>query len=60
MIGRPNMFAPARWRISLKFAVTGMDVFSGITAGVLRLGIAQGGYTAYVEVADSGVGSQAQ
>jgi hypothetical protein len=33
-----------------------MDVVSGITAGVLRLGIAQGGYTAYVEVADSGVG----
>jgi hypothetical protein len=30
-----------------------MDVVSGITAGVLRLGIAQ---VAYVEVANSGVG----
>ena len=33
-----------------------MDVVSGITAGILRLGIAQGGYVAYVEIADSGVG----
>ncbi len=33
-----------------------MDVVNGITAGILRLGIAQGGYVAYVEVADSGVG----
>lgn len=33
-----------------------MDVVSGIASGVLRLGIAQGGYVAYVEVADSGVG----
>ena len=33
-----------------------MDVVNGITAGILRLGIAQDGYTAYVEVADSGVG----
>lgn len=33
-----------------------MDVVNGITAGVLRLGIAQGGYVAYVEVADSGSG----
>jgi hypothetical protein len=33
-----------------------MDVVSGIMAGVLRLGIAQGGYVAYVEVGDSGVG----
>jgi hypothetical protein len=33
-----------------------MDVATGITAGILRLGIAQGGYVAYVEVADSGVG----
>ena len=32
------------------------DLKNGITAGVLRLGIAQGGYVAYVEVADSGVG----
>jgi hypothetical protein len=55
MIGRPNMFAPAD-AISLKVAATPMDVVSGITAGVLRLGIAQGGYTAYVEVPDSGVG----
>jgi hypothetical protein len=31
-----------------------MDVVS--PAGVLRLGIAQVGYTAYVEIADSGVG----
>jgi len=35
-----------------------MDVVTGITAGVLRLGITQGGYVAYVEVADSGVGFQ--
>ena len=35
-----------------------MDVVSGITAGILRLGIAQGGHVAYVEVADSGVGFQ--
>jgi hypothetical protein len=33
-----------------------MNVVSGITAGILRLGIAQGGYVAYVEVADSGMG----
>ncbi len=33
-----------------------MDVVNGITSGILRLGIAQGGYVAYVEVADSGVG----
>lgn len=39
-----------------KFGAARMDVMSGITAGVLRLGIAQGD-TAYVEVADSGVGS---
>lgn len=31
------------------------DLKSGITAGLLRLGIALGGYVAYVEVADSGV-----
>ena len=31
-----------------------MDVVNGIAAGVLRLGIAQGRYVAYVEVADSG------
>ncbi|MGE5110958.1 MAG: hypothetical protein ACM3JB_08895 [Acidobacteriaceae bacterium] len=34
------------------------DLESGITAGLLRLGIAQGGYVAYVEMADSGVGFQ--
>ena len=33
-----------------------MNVVSGITAGILRLGIAQRGYVAYIEVADSGVG----
>ncbi len=33
-----------------------MDVVNGITAGILRLGIAQGGYIAYVEVAGSGAG----
>ena len=33
-----------------------MDVVSGIAAGILRLGIAQGSYVAYVEVAESGVG----
>jgi hypothetical protein len=32
------------------------DLGSGITAGILRLGIAQGSYVAYVEVADSGLG----
>jgi hypothetical protein len=32
------------------------DLENGITAGILRLGIAQGGYVAYVEVADSGAG----
>jgi hypothetical protein len=34
------------------------DLANGITAGVLRLGIAQGDYVAYVEVADSGIGFQ--
>jgi hypothetical protein len=34
------------------------DLESGITAGLLRLGIAQGGYVAYVEMADSGLGFQ--
>jgi hypothetical protein len=34
------------------------DLASGITAGMLRLGIAQGGYVAYVEVADSMAGFQ--
>lgn len=34
------------------------DLTNGITAGVLRLGIAQGDYVAYVEVADSGIGFQ--
>ena len=33
-----------------------MDVVNGIVAGVLRLGIAQGGYVAYVQVADYGCG----
>lgn len=32
------------------------DLENGITAGFLRLGIAQGGYVAYIEMADSGVG----
>jgi hypothetical protein len=37
--------------------MTGLfDLKNGITAGVLRLGIAQGEYTAYIEAADSGVG----
>ena len=35
-----------------------MDVLNGIAAGVLRLGIAQGGYVAYVEVTNSGYGFQ--
>lgn len=32
------------------------DLQSVIAAGVLRFGIAQGGYVAYVEAANSGVG----
>jgi len=32
------------------------DLASAIADGHLRLGIAQGGFVAYVEVADSGVG----
>jgi hypothetical protein len=35
-----------------------MDVVTGITTGVLRLGIAQGDYVAYIEVAGSGIGSR--
>lgn len=35
-----------------------MDVANGIAAGVLRLGIVQRGYVAYVEIAASGVGFQ--
>jgi hypothetical protein len=31
-------------------------VENGITAGILKLGIAQGGLVRYVEVADSGIG----
>jgi hypothetical protein len=44
--------------ICRKFAVVRMDLVNGITAGVLRLGISQGGYVAYVEVAQSGAGFQ--
>ncbi len=35
-----------------------MDVVNGIAAGILRLGIAQGCYVAYVEVTNSGSGFQ--
>lgn len=35
-----------------------MDVLDGISAGVLTLGIVQGGYVAYVEVPNSGCGFQ--
>ena len=35
-----------------------LDLEDGITSGVLRLGIKQGVYTAYVETADSGTGFQ--
>ena len=34
------------------------DLQHGVTSGLLRLGIKQGNYTAYLEVADSGMGFQ--
>jgi hypothetical protein len=56
MIGRPSMDTSADAGSRLKLRQRLMDVFSGIAEEVLRLGIARGGYTAYVEVADSGLG----
>jgi hypothetical protein len=43
-----------RYRTWHKFHAARTDIVTGVTAGVLRLGIAQGGYVAYIEVSDSG------